>query len=226
MNENPYRKRDSWEAKPWQIVAGLVAAAALWALLGGGLAERAEAKVFPAGYVGDRIPSREIVVADQAITAITQADPGVVTIVGHNLDTGHVVYLSGIVGMTELNGEYVDVTRLTADTFSIGVDTTGYTAYTSGGRAAGGLITVPENGHAQYISIINGSTDHEPTVALYLNYGTAESLALPTPPAAGVPSAYDFLDIYQSGDIPGAAKYIRLNTAQDGKCWVRYRIVY
>jgi len=226
----PFKKRDHAFFERLRTAAMICCALGIIACCVGLMvnlsAMKAEAKVFPAGYVGDRIPSREIVVANQAIEGISQEDPGVITITGHNLDTGHVVYLSGIVGMTELNGEYVEVTRLTADTFSTGVDTSGYTAYDSGGYASGGLILVPEGGSAQYISMINGSEANAPTVPVYLNYGTTEAVALPTAPSSGVPSAYDFLDPYQSGDIPGAAKYIRLNVATDEKVWLRYRVVY
>lgn len=70
-----------------------------------------------------------------SITGITKANPGSVTIVGHGLKTGMRVSLASIGGMTELNGQDVTVTRTGADTFTIGVDTTGYTTYTSGGTA-------------------------------------------------------------------------------------------
>lgn len=71
--------------------------------------------------------------ATGVITGITQANPGVITDVGHGRSNGETIELSSIGGMTELNGQTVTVTVLTADTFSIGVDTTTYTAYTSGG---------------------------------------------------------------------------------------------
>lgn len=70
------------------------------------------------------------------ISNITQANPGVVTVTGHGRTTGNVLYLEDVGGMTELNGEPVTITVIDADTFSIGVDTTAYSAYTSGGTAA------------------------------------------------------------------------------------------
>jgi uncharacterized protein (TIGR02217 family) len=69
------------------------------------------------------------------ITAITKANPGVVTVTGHGRTTGDVIYLSSIGGMVELNGVAVTITVIDSDTFSIGVDTTTYTTYTSGGSA-------------------------------------------------------------------------------------------
>ncbi len=65
------------------------------------------------------------------ITAITKANPGVVTAPYHGLATGDEVFLSGIEGMTELNGRTVTVTVTGTNTFSIGVDTTGYGTFTS-----------------------------------------------------------------------------------------------
>ena len=77
------------------------------------------------------------------ITAITQANPGVVTTsAAHGFTTGTIVPLAGIVGMTQLNGQRVTATVIDATHFSIGVDTTAYTAYSSGGTAGGGNYTL------------------------------------------------------------------------------------
>lgn len=73
-----------------------------------------------------------VVVSDGfGITGITQADPGVVTAPFHGLSTGAEVYLVGIEGMVELNYRIVTITVIDADNFSIGVDTTGYGAFTA-----------------------------------------------------------------------------------------------
>lgn len=71
-----------------------------------------------------------VVSAEFGITAITQANPGVVTAPFHGLTTGDEVYLAGILGMVELNGRVVTVTVLSPATFSIGIDTTGFGAFT------------------------------------------------------------------------------------------------
>jgi hypothetical protein len=65
------------------------------------------------------------------ITAITKANPGVVTAPFHGLESGAEVYLSGIEGMEELNGRVVTITVLDDDRFSIGVNTSGYGAFTA-----------------------------------------------------------------------------------------------
>lgn len=73
-------------------------------------------------------------VAVTGITAITKANPAVVTKTGHGLVDGDVVKFSGIVGMVELNDGIFVVEQLTADTFAlIDVDSTLYEAWASGG---------------------------------------------------------------------------------------------
>jgi hypothetical protein len=76
----------------------------------------------------------------QNITGITRADPGVVTVASaHGLSNGDEVFLSGVVGMTEVNNRQFKVAGVTSTTFELqdmsgaDVDTSGYTAYTSGG---------------------------------------------------------------------------------------------
>ena len=68
------------------------------------------------------------------ITAITQANPGAVTTTApHLLESNQFVTINGVVGMTEVNGKTYKITVTGANTFTIGIDTTSYTAYVSGG---------------------------------------------------------------------------------------------
>jgi uncharacterized protein (TIGR02217 family) len=71
----------------------------------------------------------------KAITAITQANPGQVTAVGHTFSTGDKIKITSVGGMTQVNNLYFTITVVDPDNFTIGVDTSGYTAYTSGGSA-------------------------------------------------------------------------------------------
>lgn len=72
-----------------------------------------------------------------AISAITQANPGVITTTAdHGFTTGDLIWLSGIGGMTDLNDRLVEITVTETDEFSIGIDTSEMPAYTSGGTAA------------------------------------------------------------------------------------------
>lgn len=75
------------------------------------------------------------------ITAITKANPGVVTATGHGFSNGDVVIIRGVVGMTEVNRTKYIVSGVVGDTFELttaaagaDVDTSGYTTYISGGE--------------------------------------------------------------------------------------------
>jgi hypothetical protein len=70
------------------------------------------------------------------ITGITQADPAVVTAASHGFLDGWLVKIDDVVGMTEINGKIVRVSQKAADTFECyGLNSTEFTAYTSGGKA-------------------------------------------------------------------------------------------
>ena len=81
------------------------------------------------------------------ITGISQANPGVVTAAGHGLHTGERVLIHSVGGMVEVNGREFTVTVVDANSFSLdGEDTTGHTAYTSGGQVR---RTGPDNVFAE-----------------------------------------------------------------------------
>lgn len=66
------------------------------------------------------------------ISAITQANPGVVTTdIDHKLTTGDAIVIRGG-DMVEIDDTNITVTVLTPTTFEVDQDTTAYTAYTSG----------------------------------------------------------------------------------------------
>ena len=71
-----------------------------------------------------------------AVTGITQANPGVVTATAHPFVNGDTVKLTGVAGMVEVNGVTYTVANKAANTFELsGINTTGFTAYTSAGTA-------------------------------------------------------------------------------------------
>jgi uncharacterized protein (TIGR02217 family) len=71
----------------------------------------------------------------KAITAISQANPGQVTAIGHGFVTGDKIKIISVGGMTQVNNLYFTITVVDPDNFTIGVNTSAYTAYTSGGSA-------------------------------------------------------------------------------------------
>ena len=73
-------------------------------------------------------------VAALTMNACTQASPGAITCTAnHLLVTGDTVRITGVVGMVELNDMVYTITTVNATSFTIGVNSTGFTAYTSGG---------------------------------------------------------------------------------------------
>jgi len=78
----------------------------------------------------------QIVEASKVISGLTAADPGVVTATSHGYSNGDHVWINSVVGMTEVNGRRFTVANKTTNTFELsGIDTSGYTAYSSAGTA-------------------------------------------------------------------------------------------
>ena len=77
----------------------------------------------------------------------TQANPCVLTIASSTPTLGQWIYVAGVGGMTQLNGRYFKVINVVGTAVSIGdlngvnINSTGYTAYTSGGTS-GTLYTI------------------------------------------------------------------------------------
>jgi len=78
----------------------------------------------------------------KTITGATQANPCVITAASHGYSNGGEVQVSGVGGMTQLNGRNFKVANVATNTFSLqymdgtAVDSTAFGAYTSGGTAA------------------------------------------------------------------------------------------
>jgi len=75
------------------------------------------------------------------ITAASRADPCEITIGTHTHTEGQQITISGVVGMTELNGNTYQVNTVTSTTVTlksiagVGTDSSGFTTYVSGGKA-------------------------------------------------------------------------------------------
>jgi len=83
--------------------------------------------------------------SDLTVTAITQANPSVVTVaaIGDLVD-GDQIVIQGVVGMTEVNydgSNIYTVANSAGNTFELqGIDSTGFTAYSSGGTVVFGNV--------------------------------------------------------------------------------------
>ena len=78
---------------------------------------------------------------DKTISGITKANPAVVTATSHGYSNGDEVVISGVVGMTEVNGKRFLVANKTTNTFELtdkdgtNINSSSFTTYTSGGVA-------------------------------------------------------------------------------------------
>jgi hypothetical protein len=86
-----------------------------------------------------------------SLSGISQANPGVFTTTGaHGLTVGQLVTITNVVGMTQVNGNiYVVNTTPLTTTFTVifqgsVLNTSSYTAYTSGGTVTGSSTGVAE----------------------------------------------------------------------------------
>jgi hypothetical protein len=83
----------------------------------------------------------QITEGDKTISAITAANPAVVTSSSHGYSNGDFVNISGVVGMTEVNGKTFKVADKTTNTFELqnvdgtDINSSAFTAYSSGGVA-------------------------------------------------------------------------------------------
>lgn len=71
----------------------------------------------------------------KTITAITKASQAVITVgSSHGYVVNNTVYISGVGGMTEINGRRGLITAVGGSTITVNINSTGFTTYTSGGQ--------------------------------------------------------------------------------------------
>lgn len=121
------------------------------------------------------------------ITAITQANPGVVTAAAHGLTDGDVIAIYNVAGMTEINGLVYTVANKTTNTFELSgintsafttfissgdihpaIDSSAFTTYTSGGEVRVQATTVSGLSHLEGETVqvlTEGSTHPDRTVS-------------------------------------------------------------
>jgi uncharacterized protein (TIGR02217 family) len=79
----------------------------------------------------------------KAVTAITNASQAEVTLgASHGMVVGDSLHVSGVAGMTQINGRRGAVMSTTATTAVVGINSTGFSTYTSGGT----VNTRPQTG--------------------------------------------------------------------------------
>lgn len=96
----------------------------------------------------------------KTITAITKATTAQITATGHGYSVSQIVYLSGIVGMVELEGVTATVVSVPdANNFTVNVDTSDFTTYVSGGTAERVLRSISALTQTAAYSAANQTSD-------------------------------------------------------------------
>lgn len=108
-----------------------------------------------------------------SITDITQATQATVTAT-NSLSAGNTVYITGVSGMTEINNTRAKVVSATGADFVIDLDTTGFTAYSTGGT----YNTLPQTGE-----VVAGGFDFDVPVRfdqdeLPISFNSADLLSI------------------------------------------------
>jgi hypothetical protein len=151
--------------------------------------------------------------AVKTITAITKANPGVVTSTAHGIANGAYVKLT-IQGMYQLDSRVVRVANQAANTFELeGVDTTLFDTFTSGTAEEitfGTSITT-----ATDITASGGDFDFIPTTTIHVNVKTQI-------PGPANPATYTFNNIWDISD----AGLIALKAASDNQAQRAFRFTF
>ena len=96
---------------------------------------------FGQNYIRFYYQGSPVVESGFSVTGITNANPAVATIPGHNYSVGQTIFISGVLGMTQIDGRYFDVLAVAGNNVTLGtlnganLDSTAFGAYTSGGTA-------------------------------------------------------------------------------------------
>lgn len=157
----------------------------------------------------------------RSITGVTKANPAVVTYSGGDaFSEDDNVSLSGILGMTELNGYTgrIQNVNTTANTFELaGVDSTGFTTYTSGGTvtltSTTGTLT---NGDVLYLYSIGGTVElnNRPVVVASLNTGAGTFVAKDYETGADIAST-NYTAFSSNGKIVRYGRFLEIKGGAD-----------
>lgn len=97
---------------------------------------------FGESYIRFYVDGAPVLETAKNITGATKANPCVLTIVGSGYSIGDWIFVTGVGGMTQLNGRYFKVTNVVGNAVTIAalngtaVNSTGYGTYTAGGTAS------------------------------------------------------------------------------------------
>ena len=164
-------------------------------------------------WSGVAVAMQSAINAARTITAITKADPGVVSAAAHGYTAGDYVYLS-ISGMFQLDGKVVRVGTVTTDTFQLeGVDSTDFDTFSSG--TAKRLVFGTSITTATSMSASGGDFD-------FIDTTTIHDLIKSQTPGTANPLSYSFDNIWDASD----AGQIAMKTASDAQAKRAMKITF
>lgn len=104
----------------------------------------------------------------KAVTGTSQTDPVVLTVPNHGFSNGDQVDVTGIIGMTELNGQRYTIGTVTTDSFALsGIDGTAFAPYAALGEVRKVVAAVSGLDHleGEFVSVVgDGSVQTGKTV--------------------------------------------------------------
>lgn len=125
----------------------------------------------------------------KTVTAITKADPGVVTSAAHGLANGDVVLFAVSAGMVELDGQAVRIANVATDTFELeSLDTSDYSTFTAGTCQEVSAWHTLSN--AQQITMPDGTPNKIDITAL-IDKTRQYAYGLPDAPDGSISGIYD-----------------------------------
>jgi hypothetical protein len=152
-----------------------------------------------------------VTAATTAISAITKANPAVVTSNSHGMSNGDRVFITGVVGMTEVNNREFTVAGATTNTFQLsGVNSSAFTTYGSAGTT-GKIIEVTTTYTLAQLSTINFAQSADVLYLAHLSHAPAKLTR--TSHTAWTLNDIDFTDgPYLDENITDTTLYASANT--------------
>tara|TARA_R100001369_G_C3318933_1_gene168595 strand:+ start:665 stop:3064 length:2400 start_codon:yes stop_codon:yes gene_type:complete len=115
-----------------------------------------------------------VTAATTAISAITKANPAVVTSNSHGMSNGDRVFVTGVVGMTQVNNREFTVAGVATNTFQLsGINSSAFTAYGSAGTT-GEIIEVTTTYTLAQLATINFSQSADVLHLAHLSHAPAK----------------------------------------------------
>lgn len=129
-----------------------------------------------------------------AITAITAADPAVVSQTSHGYQTGDVVRLTGVTGMLQIAGMDFHVTRVDANSYQLTyLDASAFAAAATAGASRRYLYENPFTPRKKYINSISLAASAVVEFTTLHGYAVGERISFRVPAAFGMVEMNDLV---------------------------------